>query len=79
MNALLDFTGSLLYLAFMIFLLPILAVLYTILSVWRTTVFLHHSMRQLPNLFISLHLERTLVPARRGLELVRRLTGIHAS
>lgn len=79
MNALLDFAGSLIYLAFMTFLLPILVVLYTLLGFYRTGTLMLQLLAQVPALLATLNPARTLVPARRSIGLLRRrFAGMHA-
>lgn len=79
MNDLLDFAGSILYLAFMVFLVPILMFLYALAGIWRFTIFLNLCFRQLLSLFISLHPARIPMAARPGSGMHRRrLAGVHA-
>jgi hypothetical protein len=79
MNTLLDFAGNLLYLAFMIFLTPMLMFLYVLLSIWRLTAFLHYHTMRLLAMFMTFHPRKTPAAARREVGLHRRrLAGMHA-
>jgi hypothetical protein len=63
----------------MVFLVPMMIVLYALAGVWQFTLLLNHAMRQLLSFFVALHPAKTPLSTRRGAELHRRrLAGVDA-
>ncbi|WP_132052382.1 hypothetical protein [Pseudocnuella soli] len=75
MNALMNFAGLMLYYAFMLFLLPMYAVLILLFACHQLVVFVNQVVGYLGKLAAHFHLVRRHMPARR---LGRRLATVHA-